>query len=136
LRKRSKSNPSFNRILLKAIDEALSALGESPKKAIYYHLKITYSIKKHEIPCRIEEFEEAIGKIFGLGARCLELLFMRSLYAKIGAICDWSASDWVSPEVTFIEYVHLMKQNFEKQGTNETKMEVLINANEEQEQYT
>ncbi len=74
----------FKKILLKAIDEGLSSIGDSPKQAIYLHLEKTFKIKRQDIPNKIEEFSEAMEKIFGPGAKVLEIQIMRHLYEKVG----------------------------------------------------
>jgi hypothetical protein len=121
----------FNKLLLEAIDEALSFLGESSKTAIYYHLETVFNIKKQEIPNRVDDFSRALERLFGLGAKHLEILFMKSLYAKVRGVREWSSCEWVVPEVTFREYVHLMRQNFEGANKNQEEMGILINENEE-----
>ncbi len=75
---------SFGKLLLEAVEESLSTLGETPKQAIYYHLQESFSIRKHEIPDKIDEFTFAIEKIFGEGARLLEIQIMKSLHEKTG----------------------------------------------------
>lgn len=109
---------SFDEVLLAAIDESLIALGESVKDAIYFQLENLFKIKRQEIPSRIDDFSVALEQIFGLGARCLEILFMKNLHTKIKVMCSWPAyewpsSKWIVPEMTFKEYVKLMRQNFE-----------------------
>ena len=75
---------SFEEVLLEAIDESFSWLGESEKQAIYFFLEKRYKISKQEIPYRIEEFTEAIEDIFGLGAKLLEIRIMKNLFSKMG----------------------------------------------------
>jgi hypothetical protein len=70
----------FEKLLLEAVDEGLSSLGETSKIAIYFHLKKSFNIKKKEIPYKIEAFAKGIEKIFGLGANFLEILIMKQLY--------------------------------------------------------
>jgi len=74
----------FKKLLLEAVDEGLSSLGDSAKKAIYFSLENTFTIKKQDIPNKIEEFTEAIEKIFGHGAKILEISIMKHLYEKVG----------------------------------------------------
>lgn len=131
MHKGSKPKLSFDKILLVAIDEALSSLGESVKTSIYFHLEETYSIKRCEIPLRINDFSKALERIFRIGAKQLEILFMKHLHAKVGVTCEWPACKWNIPEVTFQEYVSLMKQNFEDTYKKE-EMRVLINAYEKE----
>jgi hypothetical protein len=114
---------TFNKILLEAIDDALSSLSESVKESIYYHLEKIFNIKKYEIPHRIDDFSDALERIFGLGARPLEIMFMKHLHNRIGLVCKWDLPKWVVPELTFKQYVLLMKQNFEQAGANEKGIE-------------
>jgi hypothetical protein len=127
--------PFFNNMLLEAIDEAFSSLGESVKVAIYFYLKNAFGIKKSDIPSRIPDFSTALEKIFGPGARYLEILVMKNLYAKIEVACKWPAykwplSKWIVPEMTFQEYVRLMRQNFEAKNENKTEKGFLLDEQE------
>jgi hypothetical protein len=133
-------------LLLKAIDEALSSLGETPKKAIYYQLETAFNIKKKEIPNKIDGFSRALEQIFGLGTRHLEVLFMKNLHAKVGGLYKWEGPRWLVPEMKFLEYVKLMKLCYGDQGKigevefliaveEKQEQEVLIDAEEKQEQH-
>ena len=126
---------TFNKILLEAIDDALSSLSESVKESIYYHLEKIFNIKKYEIPHRFDDFSDALERIFGLGARPLEVMFIKHLHNRIGIVCKWDLPKWVVPELTFKQYALLMKQNFEQAAQTKKEVEVLIDANEEQEQH-
>ena len=111
----------FNRRLLEAIDEGLSTLGESSKQAIYFHLEISFHVKKADIPRKIEEFAAAIEKIFGLGANFLEILIMRRLYEKVNGSFEWNEAK----DLTFTEYVAAAKRSF-LEKTAKAKTEELI----------
>jgi hypothetical protein len=74
----------FRKLLLEAVDESLSALGETPKQAVYFHLKENFNIHKKDIPDKIDDFTFAIEKIFGEGAKLLEIQIMRLLHEKTG----------------------------------------------------
>src|SRR3990170_6253782 len=124
----------FSRILVESIDEALSALGEDVKVSVCFHLENKFGIKKHEIPQNINGFSGALERIFGLvGARYLEIMFMKNLYSKIGIVCQWDSPEWIVPEVTFQEYINVMRQKFEAAGASEKKIEVFVDAGEKQE---
>jgi hypothetical protein len=99
----------FETLLLEAVDEGLSSLGDSSKQAIYYHLKKSFNVKKREIPYKIEAFASAIEKIFGLGANFLEILIMKRLYEKIGQSFKWHRSE---DDFTFTEHVAFAKLSF------------------------
>lgn len=135
LRKRSKPKSGFNEILLSAIDEALSSLGENVAVSIYFHLEKTFKIKRLEIPQRINDFSDALEKIFGLGAKTLEILCMKKIHEKIGVACkwpeyEWPLCKWIIPEMTFQEYVKLVRQNYENAYKGESEMGIFINEHE------
>ncbi|MGB9756379.1 MAG: hypothetical protein ACPLVJ_01165 [Candidatus Bathyarchaeales archaeon] len=101
---------SFEIILLEAIDEALASLGESVRQAIYYHLEEKFEITKKEIPNRLKDFTDGLEKIFGLGARFIEILIMKKLYEKVGQPLEWDESK----ELVFLDYVTAAKESFQK----------------------
>jgi hypothetical protein len=74
----------FYRLHFEAIDEELSSIGESSKQAIYFHPKKGFSVKKHEIPYKIEDFTREIERIFRLGADFLQILVVKNPYEKVG----------------------------------------------------
>lgn len=78
------SDLPFQGMLLEAVDEGLSSLGDSSKLAIYFHLEKTFDIKKCDIPNRIDEFTSAIEAIFGQGAKLLQIQIMKNLHKKLG----------------------------------------------------
>lgn len=78
------SQDNFTKVLLAAIDQGLSSLGDSPKQAIFYHLESSFQLKREEIPQNLTEFKQALGRIFGPGAPYLEKLILKSLYEKLG----------------------------------------------------
>ena len=82
LRENTQQGGRFRKLLLDAVDESLSTLGETPKQAIYFHLQESFNIMKQDIPDKIDEFAFAIEKIFGEGAKLLEIQIMRSLHEK------------------------------------------------------
>jgi hypothetical protein len=75
---------NFSKILLSAVEESLSSLGDSPKQAILFHLETSFKIEKENIPANLTEFAKALEKIFGPGASYLEKLILSRLYEKLG----------------------------------------------------
>jgi hypothetical protein len=97
---------NFEELLLEAIDEGFSTLGESSKAAIYFKLEKTFKIKRQEIPHRIEEFTDAIERIFGTGAQLVEIRIMRFLFTRVG--CTFKS--YQSPaNLDFTEYIAAIK---------------------------
>jgi hypothetical protein len=61
---------------------------------------------------------------------------MKNLHAKVEVTCKWPTygwplSKWIVPEMTFQEYVYLMRQNFEAANSAKVEMGVLVNEQEE-----
>lgn len=116
----------FEKLMLEAVDEGLSALGESSKQAIYFHLDKSFDIKREQIPDRLNAFAQAIENIFGAGAGCLEVLIMRKVHEKIGGIVEWDKSKGFS----FIEYVSVAKRSFQDR-TSIKSIKELVECEEE-----
>ena len=100
----------FEKLLLSAVDQELSSLGESSKQAIYFYLGRSFSIEKQDIPQKIEPFKEALEEVFGVGASFLEVLIMKRLYETIGGNFEMKESK----EFTFTEYVAAAKRAFQQ----------------------
>lgn len=82
------------------------------------------------------QFSNALEQIFGIGARHLELLFMKNLHAELQLARKWPTwCKWVIPEVTFQEYVQLMRDKFEETNTKQLEIEVYVNVEEKNQQY-
>jgi hypothetical protein len=99
-------NGKFEKLLVEAIDESLSSLGESPKQAILFHLENTFNIKKQEISNKIEGFDDALKKTFGLGADFLEALILK----KLGEKADLVFKGLPPEEVGFTETIVAVKR--------------------------
>jgi hypothetical protein len=121
----NKKAKKFDFMLLEAIDEALSALGESVKKSVYFHLEISYNIQRNEIPNKIAEFSDSLDKMFGLGARYLEILIIKKFYPKIQVTFNWPGPEFIIPDLAFKECIELMEKQFRKQA-EKAKIEFFI----------
>jgi hypothetical protein len=98
----------FDKLLLTAIDEALSSLGESVKQSIYFHIENTFSVSRDDIPENLDQFQGGLEKIFGTGARFIEILIMKNLHAKIGVPLTMEKRK----QLEFIAYVDAARQGF------------------------
>lgn len=103
---------TFDKLFLEAVDEVLASLGDSAKQAIYFHLERKSKMRKSEIPYHVEEFAKGLEKIFGLGARFIEILVMKKLYQRIGQPLEWDEDE----ELVFAEYVAAAKRSFQKRN--------------------
>jgi hypothetical protein len=117
----------FEKLVLEAVDEGLSALGESSKQAIYFHLDKSFDIKREQIPDRINAFTQAIENIFGAGAGCLEVLIMKKIHEKVGGAMEWDKSKGFS----FIEYVTVARRGFQNK-TSLKSIKELVECDEEE----
>lgn len=132
---KKKCSEKFEEVLQDSIDEAFSILGEAAKTSIYFNLEHKFLIARQDIPYRIEDFSDALERIFGLGAKHLELLIMKNLYEKVHCSYKWEGPRWLVPDLTFKKYVELTRIGYE----NEEKIgivEVIVDAGERQEQRT
>jgi len=101
----------FTKLLLEAVDETLSSLGSSSKRAIYFYLERNFSIKKQEIPNRIEEFTDAIEKLFGNGAKILEIQIMKHLHENLGRDFEYFSE---SDNLLFTDYANVVRTHVDK----------------------
>jgi hypothetical protein len=74
----------FDKMLLRAVDDAFSSLGDSAKESVYFHLEYKFHVAREEIPSRIEDFSRGLERIFGQGAQFLEILIMKRVYEEMG----------------------------------------------------
>ena len=71
-------------IILQAIDQGLSALGEDPRQALWFFIEKDSHISRQKVPENVEEFEQILNKVFGLGYKFLDSLFRNYLSAATG----------------------------------------------------
>lgn len=101
---------NFEKILLVAVEEGLSSLGDSPKQAILFHLENSFKIRKTRIPTNLTEFAKALEGIFGPGASYLEKLIVKRLYEKLDLAFE-EEETW-----NFLDYVNDAKKHLSLQG--------------------
>jgi hypothetical protein len=123
----------FEDVFQDSVEEALSCLGESVKKSIYFHLENSFLLSRQDIPCRVKDFSDALERIFGLGAKHIELLIMEKLYMKVNCSYKWEGPKWLVPDLTFEQYVELMRTGYKEEEKTEN-LEVIVDEGEKQEQ--
>jgi PAS domain-containing protein len=74
----------FEKLLVEAIDEELSSLGEDMKQTVYSHLQEAFGVQKSEIANNVTSFTQAVEHVFGMDANDLEALILRNVHEKIG----------------------------------------------------
>jgi hypothetical protein len=105
----------FDKLLIEAIDEVLSSLGEPVKNHLYVRLEDDFSITRNDIPRQMEEFSSFLFRIFGSSAQHLEIKLMKTLYAKISADQHFEHNPiaFKRVDLTFLTYVNRMRESFE-----------------------
>ena len=93
--------------MLTAIDEALNSLGESVKQSIYFHIENKFCITRNDIPESLQEFQGGLEKIFGAGAKFIEILIMKNLHSRIGLPLRME-----NERLEFLKYVDAAKESF------------------------
>lgn len=105
---------SFERFLLRAVDEELSSLADSlAKQRFYLYLEKEFNVNRHDIPRKLEEFAAAIEKIFGEGAKFLEFQIMKRLHEKVGHLFSYFPE---RNDLTFTDYVATAKSLCHRDG--------------------
>lgn len=113
----------FEILLLAAVDEVLSSLGDTSEQMVYSHLEKAFNIRRLDIPHKIDEFASAIERSFGVGAKLLEIQIMKLIHEKIGPSfkCFPKRNDLI-----FTEYVNAARVKFDERSTNaEAKLDIL-----------
>jgi len=82
-KKADPSKADFESLLLEAVDSAFSMMGDSSKKALYFHLENSFGISRKEIPQNIEVFANMLEQVFGQRALLLEAQIMEILHSKV-----------------------------------------------------
>ena len=125
---RTSHQNKFDKLLIEAIDQALSSFGESLKTETYNRLEKEFNLDKQEIPNRLNDLSKALETLFGLDAFHLEIMFMKSLYAKVSGFEGFSCEMTIS-NLTFRDYVRLMRQHFEETRHAEVEIGILTTTN-------
>ncbi len=104
----------FEELLLSSIDEALLMLGESGRQSIYFHLEHNFKVEKEKVTQKLDQFQIGLEKIFGVGARFIEILIMKNLYTKINK--PLNGDNNLSLE--FLKYVEAAKESYLQESSN------------------
>ncbi len=75
------SCPSSNleEIVMQAIDNGLDCLGQTPKKALLFHLEKEFKFNQEQICQNVAVFQHFLEKFFGSGYQFLDSLFCQYL---------------------------------------------------------
>jgi hypothetical protein len=73
----------FEATLMEAIDESLGSFENLDNLEVYRHFENVFKIKKQEIPYKTEEFADAMGKMFGRGAKLIEIRIIEAVHKRV-----------------------------------------------------
>ena len=73
----------FETTIAEAVDESLSSFKNLDKQKVYARLENAFEIRKQEIPCKIEDFANAMGQMFGVGAKLVEIRIIEAVHKKM-----------------------------------------------------
>ena len=94
----------FDKLLLKIIDEELKQIfGETAMSIIYNHLEKNHSLKREEIPEKLEVFIRGLEEFLGSGAQVVQKITLQKLSSCSGIQCQ------VKEEYSLIDYVTEIK---------------------------
>jgi hypothetical protein len=112
--KQSQLSQQFDKLLVEAIDEAITSLGAPVKNQFYLRLEVNFNMEKEIIPQRLQEFSDILHKIFGLGACRLEIKFLKNLESKLDGEkkADYNVSVWIEKNISFIESINDKRTDF------------------------
>jgi hypothetical protein len=101
-----KGKDKFNKLLLKVIDEELKQIfGEAATLIIYNHLEKSHSLKREEIPEKIEVFIRGLEEFLSSGAHVVEKIVLKKVYSSFGLQCR------IKQGYSFVDYVTELKKN-------------------------
>jgi len=98
---------TFENLLLEAVDEALGMLGDSARQSTYFHLEHKFKVARNNIPNHLEDFEHGLERIFGVGAKYIEISIMKKLYEKTGKPLTWNENE----QLVFTKYMDAVRKS-------------------------
>ncbi len=73
----------FEATMMEAIDDSLGSFENLDKLEVYRHLEKSFKISKQEIPCKTEEFVDAMEQMFGIGAKLVEIKIIKAVHKRV-----------------------------------------------------
>lgn len=75
----------FKKLLLQTIDENLKQIfQETATHIVYQFLENSYSLKREEIPEKLETFMEGLHQFFHSGSLMIEQMILKEIHMKLG----------------------------------------------------
>ena len=111
----------FDKLLQSAVDDALTNLGESVKQAIYFYIEKQFHVPRNNVSENLKDFQFGLERIFGVGARFIEILIMKNLHSKIGRPLEIE-----DDELEFSKYVNAAEESYLKTLTVSISEEISV----------
>jgi len=70
--------------VINMIEDGLDALGENVGRVILHHLEVRYSLKRNQIPRKLDVFTRALRELFGEGSLTIERIIVETINRKTG----------------------------------------------------
>jgi hypothetical protein len=103
---------TFNNLLVEAIDDVLSSLGEPVKNQLYIRLQEDFSVQKNQIPEQIFLFSEFLIRTFGPSAAFIQIRIMKSFNAKLtNKTANSLQPIALIDDLSFVSYIQEMRDN-------------------------
>lgn len=97
----------FSQLLLEAIDDSLSILGDEPRRALYQYLATMHSLDREDIPDKLEDFLVGLKKALGGASLVIQRIILRKLFQKLGSTFR------ESPQLEFADYIGDARRRFD-----------------------
>ena len=102
----------FNNLLVEAIDDVLTSLGEPVKNQLYIRLEEDFSVQKNQIPEQIFLFSEFLIRTFGPSASFVQIKIMKAFNAKLAKQVAHSLQPiTLFDDFSFVSYIQEMRDN-------------------------
>ncbi|MGQ9461324.1 MAG: hypothetical protein ACUVRA_08885 [Candidatus Bathyarchaeaceae archaeon] len=100
-----KGKMKFEKLLIKSVDDSLKdTFGEVAANIIYKHLEMNHSLKKEEIPNKLEVFIEGLEKYLNSGVIVVEGLVLKKLCSNLGR------SSPREEQLNFVDYITKLRR--------------------------
>ncbi len=88
--------------VMKMIEDGLDALGENVARVILHHLEVSYSLKRNQIPRKLDIFKKALRDMFGEGSLTIEKIIVETISRKTGISIDEARTGTLSGVVEYM----------------------------------
>jgi len=104
----------FDRLILESVDEALTdILATRTTQALYCYLEQNHSIRRDQLPEKLDVFEDVCKNLFGAGRGTIAKAIARRLYSKLG----WAF--WEVATFGLVDYVNRARIRLARELTHQ-----------------